>query len=68
MVCPLGDLQLAIKTYGSPEVEFAGPRLSVRFFSHALETCCNPTKGLVKTALLVSDLVCRRNGFKWFLT
>lgn len=68
LVCPLGDLQLAIKTCVSPEVEFAGPRLSERFFSHALETYCKPIKGLVKTALLGSDLLCRRNGFKWFLT
>ena len=68
MVCPPGDLQLAIKTYGSPEVEFAGPGLSDRFFARALETCCKPIKGLVKTALLGSDLLCRRNGFKWFLT
>lgn len=66
--CPLGDLQLAIKTYGSPEVEFAGARLSDRFFSHALETCCKPIKGLVKTSFLGSDLLFRRNDFKWFLT
>ena len=65
---PTGGLQLAIKTYGSSEVEFAGPRLSDRFFSHALETCCKPIKGLVETAFLGSDLLCRRNGFKWFLT
>jgi len=67
LVCPLGDLQHAIKTYGSPEVECAGPGLSDRFFSHALETC-KPVEGLVNTAFLGSDLLCRRNGFKWFLT
>ena len=68
LVCPLGDLQLAIKIYGSPEVEFVGLRLSDRFFSHALGTCCKPIKGLVKTAFLSSDLLFRRNDFKWFLT
>ena len=34
---PTGGLQLAIKTYGSPEVEFAGPRLSDRFFHMLLK-------------------------------
>lgn len=41
LVFPLGDLQLAIKTYGSPEVEFAGARLSDRFFHMLLKHVVN---------------------------
>ena len=44
------------------------PGYQIDFFSHVLETCCKPIKGLLKAALLGSDLLCRRNDFKWFLT